>query len=269
MRELSLREMQLAEFGIMVEFDKFCKENNLIYSLAGGTLLGAVRHKGFIPWDDDIDVCMPRPDYERLFRLVSERGGYVADKLKLASDRGPNATLPFLKVLDERIIIETDIGEAFGNLWIDVFPVDGYPENDKKAEKFWRQVRFYRRIVYYNYGTSAQFKGLKKFVRKLFSVFAKAYGCKRAIGKIKRLIDKYPYECSPYIGVVSWGIYGIKERIAPDSFTKIVEVEFEGNKFSAIANWHDYLSGIYGDYIQLPPENKRYTHHIKAYFKED
>ena len=97
MQELTLREIQLAELEILIEFDRICKLHNLKYSLAAGTLLGAIRHKGFIPWDDDIDVCMPRPDYEKFIELF--RSSVNTAKFDMSSDRGAQAPYPFVKML--------------------------------------------------------------------------------------------------------------------------------------------------------------------------
>lgn len=267
MEELSLRETQLAELEILIEFDKFCKENNLKYSLDSGTLLGAIRHKGFIPWDDDIDVSMPRADYEKLYALITEKGGKIAENLELVPDRGENARLPFMKIVDKNIFVKSAIGEAVENLWIDIFPFDGFPADDKKAEKLWKRLAKYKRICLYNYANCSQHKGIKKLVRKLFAVYAKAYGLHRAIRNIDKIAKKYPFGDCERVGMVVWSMIGIRGKVPNDSFEKLVEVEFEGKKFPSIYSWHEYLCGLYGDYMQLPPENQRHTHSFTAYKK--
>ena len=128
-KELSLREIQLTELKILSVFSDFCNEHGLIYSLVGGTLLGAVRHKGFIPWDDDIDVGMPRPDYEKFIEMIEANGDLLNENIKVITDRGKNAILPYLKIVDKRIEISPKCNEKSNNIWIDVFPYDGCPEN--------------------------------------------------------------------------------------------------------------------------------------------
>lgn len=265
MKELTLREMQLAELDILIAFDKICRENGINYTLDGGTLLGAIRHKGFIPWDDDVDISMARPDYEKFYKLVTENKDVLPDNLEFIPDRGENARIPFCKIVDKNFSIVSEIGECCDNLWIDIFPFDGYPKDDKKALAYWKKVRKYRRIVLYNYANCSKKKGLKKIALKLFSVYARAYGAARAIGKIEKLVKKYPYEGAECIGPVRWSLYGIKTRLPADSFESFVSVEFEGKEFMAIEKWETYLKGMYGDYMQLPPEDKRHTHGIKAF----
>lgn len=265
MQTLTLREIQLSELNILTEFDKFCRKNNLHYSLVGGTLLGAVRHKGFIPWDDDIDVAMSRPDYERFIKLFSEKREEFPDCFELTSDRGKDAINPFLKLVDKNITTQSDTGERCNFLWIDIFPIDGYPSTVELTQKMQKKVRWLRRIFSYNY---KNFKKLKGGFRKLFYIYAKIYGGKRAFNKLQALSHKYPYSESQFVGEVAWGFYGIGERLIKSEFEKTVELEFEGHSFQAMSCWEKYLSGIYGDYMQLPPEDKRQSHSFTAYKKE-
>lgn len=269
MKELTLREMQLAELDLLTVFDKICRENGLVYTLVGGTLLGAVRHKGFIPWDDDIDVGLARPYYERFISLVESGEIQLPENLELLPDRGKNGVLPFLKIIDKNIAIHSDGGEPEENLWIDIFPIDGYPKDDKKALKFWKKVFWYRRIVMHNYMSYKGRKGLSGVRARLFTVYAKAYGAKKAVKKINKLIAKYPYESSELVGIVSWGMYGIGERMERTAFEIPTDIEFEGKQLMAMSNRKEYLTGIYGDFMKLPPKDKQVTHGIKAFAREE
>ena len=145
MKRLELSEIKNIELNILKEFDCFCKKHNLTYYLAGGTLLGAVRHKGFIPWDDDIDVCMPRKDY----LIMIERFDGFNSKLKLKSNLKGNFPAPFSKIVDISTKIETKYleDECNQNLWIDVFPVDGLPEDINLVRKIYEKCEFYRQIL--------------------------------------------------------------------------------------------------------------------------
>lgn len=135
MIELNKKEIQNIELNILLEFSKFCNENKLRYYLVGGTLLGAIRHKGFIPWDDDIDVCMPRPDYELFI------SNFHSDNscLKLCCNKFGNLKAPFAKLKDTRTIVVNDIlvndNDIDTNLWIDIFPVDGLPDSECNRKK--------------------------------------------------------------------------------------------------------------------------------------
>lgn len=261
MKELSLRELQFAELEILKYFDNFCRENELKYSLAGGTLLGAVRHKGFIPWDDDIDVCMPRPDYEK---FVSS---FKHESLFITHDRESNAKYPFTKILDKKVMLNHEGFSEVENLWIDVFPVDGLPENDKRLAKIYKKSTFYRKVIGFNQVENFdKYHGRhNKIVAKLIGIFAKIYGYKRAIRNSIKLAQKYDYEKSDFVGAVTWGCYGVGERMVKSEYEKFIEMEFEGYNFFVMGCWDSYLHGIYGDYMQLPPEDKRVTHGIQAF----
>lgn len=265
MKELSLRETQLCELDILVEFDRFCRDNGLKYTLVAGTLLGAVRHRGFIPWDDDIDVGMPRADYERFYQLITEKIKFLPQNLQLIPDRGEGAIYPFIKIVDKRIGVKNVTGEPVKNVWIDVFPLDGYPSDKKKALRFYNKVRKYRRLVLYNYLSGVKHKGIDKLARKLFSCYARIYGHDRALKKLNILSQKYSYDKSDYVGMVSWGSYGIGERFPKSWINEIIDIEFEGKQFLSMKNWDGYLKNIYGNYMELPPEDKRHTHSIEAY----
>lgn len=269
MRQLSKNEIQQCELNILVEFDAFCKENGLTYSLVGGTLLGAVRHKGFIPWDDDIDVGMPRYDYERFMSLVKARDYKLSDKFFVLPDRGRDASLPYAKVIDKTTSVPPEVEAKTESLWIDVFPFDGCPADAKKAKKLFKKAKHYRHIIVYNHFKFSHFKGIKKPLYMLYSIYARTFGLQRAINKLHKLACSCPCKNAERVAGVVWGLYGMGEIISGNSFEQTVELEFEGKCFSAIHNWDEYLTGLYGDYMTPPPENKRQSHKLIAYINEN
>lgn len=269
MQKLTHRETQLAELEILSELDRICKKNNLRYSLAGGTLLGAVRHKGFIPWDDDIDVCMPRPDYEKFKEILSKNSS--SDRFYICSDDDKNAIYPFTKLQDRTIeIVEEGVREV-QNLWLDIFPIDGLPSDDKKLKKIYKKSSLYRKIISFDKLENLKaYRGKhNKVIAFFINSFVKLYGCKRALRNSIKLALKYDYDKSDYVGAITWGCYGIGERMPKCQYEQFSEIEFEGKKFSAMGCRDSYLHGIYGDYMQLPPEDKRATHGITAYRVEN
>lgn len=268
-KQLTLREVQLVELDIMIEFDKFCRSNGLRYSLVGGTLLGAVRHKGFIPWDDDIDVAMPRPDYEKFIGLVAANNNELSDSIEVVLDRGKNANLPYLKIIDKKTSVPPSVNAKVNHLWIDVFPYDGCPNEEIKAKKHLKKAKHYRHIIVYNQFKISHFKGVWKLIYLACSFYAKIYGMRRAIKNLEKLAQKYPFETSPRIVCAVWGLYGKGEIINKDTFENLIEADFENKKFYIMPNYDDYLSGIYGDYMTPPPENKRNSHHVIAYKNND
>ncbi len=268
MKKLNLKEVKLREIEILLEFDKFCKKNKLKYFLAGGTLLGAIRHKGFIPWDDDIDVCMPRKDYEI----------FIKNFLRYKNDLGTNSYLvnnlsaPFAKIIDLNTKVDSkfDKSELNKYLWIDIFPVDGLPENLEEVKKIYAKSNIYRTVLLLTDAKLGEGSTkFRKYTKYILKPLAKIYGRKRCIEKLEKIAKSNPYETSKYVGAVTWGLYGAGERMLKSEFEKSVEVEFEGYKFPAFSCWDSYLRGLYGNYMELPPLEKRKTHNMTVYLKED
>ena len=267
MRQLTLDEIKKIELDMLIKFNDFCQKRNFRYYLSGGTLLGAVRHKGFIPWDDDIDVCMPRIDYERFVKSFYSE----TSRLQVKSNILNNFSAPFAKMVDTYTFVNStysssDIGT---NLWIDIFPIDGLPENIELVKNIYEKCSFFRTILSLNdaklgEGTTT----FRKYSKFLLQPIAKLYGKKHCIDKIERIAKQYSYNESQYVGAITWGLYGVGERMLKADFEKSVEVEFEGYKFPTFSCWDSYLQGLYGDYMQLPPLEKRKTHDMEVYISE-
>ena len=259
-------EIKKIELDILIEFDKYCRKHNLTYFLCYGTLLGAVRHKGFIPWDDDIDVFMPRMDYERFL----DETGYnpINEKLLTVSYKKTKRKNynPFTKIVNKETVAYESWAakKECSGIWIDVFALDGFSDNiniDYKLNKkrlFWRKVLFFSKS---NFITSTNIvKRILKILIKPFTSFAlKRIACR----KIDKLAQRYSFENSSYVGCCQWG-YGIKERLDKSVFNPI-EIEFEGYHFFAPRNYDEYLKALYGNYMELPPEDKRISHSIQAW----
>lgn len=266
MNRLSLEEIKQIELNILLSFKQFCEEQNLRYYLAGGTLLGAIRHKGFIPWDDDIDVCMPRKDYEIFIKEFDKFHDYY--KLKNLS-KG-NFTAPFSKIVDLRTIIinKYNISDIDTNLWIDVFPVDGLPDTLSEIACIYKKCGFYRKVLMLNDAMLGEGKTkIRKYLKYFLKPLARLYGKKRCVDNILKLASQYPYDKHGYVGDIVWGLYGIGECMLKNEFEKIFVVEFEGHTFPTFSCWDSYLRGLYGDYMKLPPKEKRITHDMVAYYK--
>lgn len=271
MKKLELEQVKIYELKILKCFDDFCKCYNLQYFLAGGTLLGAIRHQGFIPWDDDIDVCMPRKDYLKFIGLSSVFENTFSS-LIVKSNILNNLSLPFTKVIDKRTIIDSKYSKDDNNshLWIDIFPVDGLPNSIKQVNTIYSACSMYRTILLLNdarLGVGTTF--IKKYAKYILRPLARIYGKQRCIENIEKIAAQYPYDECKYVGAITWGLYGVGERMLKEEFEKTIEVEFEGYKFPAFSCWDSYLKGLYGDYMQLPPIEKRKTHDMIAYLIEE
>ena len=268
MRRLSLEEIQRIELHMFKVFDKFCRKHHLRYSMAGGTLLGAVRHKGFIPWDDDIDIGMPRPDYDRFVSLMRNRlldGGNIY----LLPEKHPKAAMPYAKLFDKRtytdFIYATDTGSDC--LWIDILPVDGMPEDEKELERHMNRLKRLRFILQLSRakpgsGTTRLKAALKPLTRPFFKLFPTHVWRDLMNGWAR----KYDFDKSRFVGIAVWGLYGTGESVKKNE--ALMEMEFEGNSFLGTVSYDEYLSGIYGDYMTLPPKEKQIAHPAEAYLRD-
>lgn len=265
MKELSLKEIQKIEFDILIHFADFCKKNSLRFYLCGGTLLGAVRHHGFIPWDDDLDVCMPRPDYDKLMNLYGEE----VSNIRLFSWERGNMTAPFakLKRIDTRIVCRTTNSDVDTNLWIDIFPIDGLPNSQEEQKRVYRKAYFLRQflsLTHSRIGTGRTL--LRKVIKCMVRPFACFIGGRRFSKSLEILARRIPYGATSYVGCVTWGLHGVPgEAMRREEFEKKATTEFCGVEMPIMSCWSDYLSGCYGEYMRLPDKKNRQTHQFRAY----
>jgi lipopolysaccharide cholinephosphotransferase len=267
MTQLSLQEIKNTEFQILKAYADFCDKNNLTYFLCGGTLLGAVRHKGFIPWDDDIDVFMPRPDFERFVQLTGFSPIAPEYDTSFYRDTKVVADYPFVKVIDNRtkVIEKTKAEEKCTGIWIDVFPVDGFSDSMFINKLFCIRKLFWKRLCFTFSDDLSKVTDIKKKIGKAIVMpFLKLMGQKRLFNKLDKICRKYDFEKSSNVGCTVWG-YKIKEVIKKSELMPPSKVTFEGIEFNAPSVPAAYLSSLYGDFMQLPPEEKRINHEMLAY----
>jgi len=263
MKKMTNTEIKQEELKILDNFSDFCKKNSLKYYLCGGSLLGAVRHNGFIPWDDDIDLMMPRPDYEKLLKMYPK-----SDKYYIVASELNNFDRPFAKIIDQATIVKSRYKDGDMGLWIDVFPIDGLPDDIETVKYIYKRNDFYRSILKLSNCKLGEGKGLiKKLSKFILKPLANIYGVKKCIKEIEKYAFIYPYEESEYIGVVTNGLYGAGERMIKKEFEIPVDFLFEGRIMPGPSCWDSYLHGIYGEYMTLPPIEKRKTHEMEAYWK--
>lgn len=270
MKKLNLQEIKIIELNILQYFNQFCKKNNLKYYLAGGTLLGAIRHKGFIPWDDDIDVCMNRLDFERLLNEFSHKN--ENENLQICATCFQNSDVPYCKIVAKNTVVVSKFitNQTNNKLWIDIFPVDGLPEDEQTVIKIYQRCKFYRKLLLLCDANLGEGKtNFRKWAKYILKPLANLYGKQRLISKLDYIGKSFSYDSSKFVGIVTWGLYGAGERMLKSEFEKAVEVEFEGCRFPAFSCWDSYLHGLYGDYMQLPPLEKRQTHDMEAYLLEE
>ena len=266
MKTIDSHSHKMILLGIMDKIDSFCRENNIPYFLYGGTLIGAVRHKGFIPWDDDIDVCMLRADYTRFVNsFVDADGRYEV----ICPDNDPKYYLPMVKVIDNKTLVSEHVpgAEPIG-VYLDIFPIDNCPGDYDDACKFARRLKFYRSVVTVkNLALSKRrswFKNLEILVLKALLLYPRS----RAIKKINKIASSYVDREARYVGELTLMPYGEREIFEKEWFSETVELEFENRYYLAPKRFHEVLTKCYGNYMELPPEEKRITHHdFEAWWK--
>lgn len=265
MKELELNELKQVAFDTLKVFDAFCKENNIRYYLAYGTLLGAIRYKKFIPWDDDVDVLVPRDDYKRLLTSFQD-----SEKYKLfAYEKDERFCFPFAKLCDmtTRKIEILPTKDLELGVDIDIFPLDAWNSDYDKAKK--EATKIQRDMFWLNASKldSPPAKNPIKWVAWGGIIIAgKLFGSKYFTRKIVEKSITPPCDGATYMGSKSWCVYGAKGIIPAEAFANAVEIEFEGEMFPAPVGYDTYLTCLYGDYLPEPPVEKRKTHHtFKAY----
>ena len=274
MREMTLDEIKRCSFEALVYFDKVCRDNNLQYFLCAGTMLGSVRHQGFIPWDDDIDVMMPREDFERLLDVWPGNERY--DLLNHKNTR--NLPYAYSKLIDKRTVKIEPIRKSCRLIGvdIDVFPIDSLPDDEKEAEAFYEEIRIIQRKLHRHISQFGKESGFFMTVKHNISVFLVRLGeavsgnsVDKITGQFDALAQKYNSAPTSYCGITAIAHYGVKEWNPKTNYSHPVPVEFEGGEFPAPCGYEDYLTRLYGkDYMQLPPEEARITHHTyRAYWK--
>lgn len=267
MKEIKIEELKAIQVNILKNVDAFCKEHNINYFLAYGSLLGAVRHKGYIPWDDDIDIIMLREDYDRF--LSEFPHGESSEYNVRAGDYG-NFPYTYAKIEDSRtIMVETTnyIDELGVN--IDLFPYDNIPDDKELGNAFIKRISHLNMIYGLKRTKLTAHRSFLKNCALLICHMALFFiSNKRLIRRIIKESQRYKSQSTNYCGNLCMNHYGFKEYHPKSLFCKATEVSFEGYSFRSPADYDAYLTSIYGDYMKLPPEEKQVTHHsFNAYWK--
>ena len=264
---LTLEETQQALLHLLKTFDEICLAHDLRYSICYGTLIGAVRHKGFIPWDNDVDVVMPRPDYERMLRHPEWFGNLLVGSRQTSAIEG--YFLPFAKVYDLRWSVQEAVftGRYEEYLWLDVFPFDAVSDDDAEVEAFLnRQRKLYKRgkwsVENVNAVTRSPVKRIIKNV--LFPLHRAVFPYDKVYERMEQNAKKYSWGSTNRVGIVVWGPLPAV-WLTPGDFDRLERIEFAGHQFMAFQQRDKYLRDYYGDYMTLPPVNKRLVHNYKIW----
>ena len=261
-----LQEIELENLRMLMEI---CEKNHLRYYLIGGSLLGAMRHRGFIPWDDDIDVGLPRPDYNRFVQIAKDYLPAHMDIKTMTSD--PNYKCYFTRLINNKKKIYWDHGQytAVIGVWMDVFPLDGLPENPllRKMQVF--RVKLNKALYKFTQidyvSTNRTNRPLSERVLIRFAQLTRIgrlMNADRRLEKLDQALQRYDYDASAYAWNFS-GCYGKREIVPHIQLGGSRTAEFEGMQVSIPEAAEDYLTSIYGDYMKLPPEDQRRSHEVR------
>ncbi len=254
---------QAITFDMLCEFDKLCKKEGYAYSLAGGTLLGAIRHKDLIPWDDDIDLFMLRDDYESFLEKYAGKS-FCNPYYKIISiDHGLDGQA-FSRMIDTRTYTTSKQSLTMRNLWIDILPVDEVPDDLVKREHFQKEMfRLRKWRLLFNLPPWSGKTLLIKLKKTPIGIIARWLGLNNKVcKKITKTAQKYRgAENAHEVGeIVAQAI--IKGTMSKETFAQSVEVELRGKMFPAMPDYNHYLTGQFNDYLELPPEKQRTAHKL-------
>ena len=254
------------DMEIVKEVLRICEKHGLNYYMLGGTMLGAIRHKGFIPWDDDIDLGMPRDDYERFLEIAPQE---LAEHLKVVNYRNdPNYMYYITRILDtETTVIEERIGNdnKYTHASIDIFPIDGTPNNKLLRKIYYFRVMYHRALMSLCYKDSIDRKRKRSKKEKILLWVMEHIPVNKLTTpykqkcKIDKLLRKQKVQGSKYIGNIM-GAYRTREIVPAEYYGEGAMYPFEDMQLRGLSMYEEYLTHTYGDYMQLPPEDSRKTH---------
>ncbi len=260
MNDNELKKLQSVEFDILKMIDAYCKKFNIQYSLYAGTALGAVRHKGFIPWDDDVDIAMTREEFNQFCHLWKKHpvAGYTLSCLQYDDF----CAVCHAKVhKDGTVLLSKGDIESIGHhgIWLDIFPLDKVGDRKNQKAVFRKATEL---VLIARANTRSTLDSLqKKTARKLTALIPKSVRRKRIRKILRWLAENNKHLVSNYKIVSLSAIYAFQYRFPEEMTKKIEQIEFNGHKFDIYSEYDQMLSIMYGDYMKLPPEHERVCTH--------
>lgn len=269
MEELTLKEIQFETLKIMNVIHSICQKENLRYSLFYGTLLGAIRHKGFIPWDDDLDIVMPRSDYNKLAEYFKNHAEELLPFKWFSYETVPNYPYMIARVCNTEFRMEAENEKDYGcGTFVDIYPLDGAGNGNHNL--FYNKAWFFSSM----YFTKSRIKyvipkGFVKQVVKGFSyLLSKIFSFEFIRKKLLKFANKYSYEQSDFVASITWLVDGKKNVFRKSFFDELQLHDFEDTQFLIPKEYDSILKTRYGNYMQLPPESERIGHHFYKIFRK-
>lgn len=274
MKELTIQENQQAALEIIKKVAKICEQEHLRYWLAYGTLIGAIRHNGFIPWDDDVDIMMPREDHDRLLAWFAAHPDVYPELQAFSADGNPEYPYMISRISDRRYVLDVDNEKGYGmGTFIDVYPMDGCGNDYDKAMALAKKGNRLSSLCYQS--TREHFEmgltksPLKKLIKYPAYLGAKLMGKNFWMNRLRGLIRVYDYDSSDYACCTVWCSNPGKDFYKRELFDELISHPYEDGEFLIPARYDELLRLTYGDYMQLPPEEDRVGHHFYRTYRRD
>ncbi len=257
-----LSELQKRLLPLLAWYHDFCLKNNLRYYLLGGTMLGAARHQGFIPWDDDIDVGMPRDDYERFLKLTKQKrfGDFVVEGI---DTENTDFFYGYSKIYDTKsTLIENTRYRIKRGIYIDLFPLDGVADTKDEIMKFYKPIlRRYRLLLARTCAIRQERKRYKNLaIRAARLIPDRMLDNKKLMYSIDTMCKQRSFEKKLYVGNL-YGNWGEREIVKKTVMGMPTLYHFENLVVCGVSDYNSYLSRLYGNWRELPPKEKQVTHH--------
>lgn len=261
MKKISSKEEKKILLDILIYLDKVCRDNDINYTLYAGTLIGAARHKGFIPWDDDVDVAMLWEDYKKFIQLpeLKQNKNFVLHEPFSEKRFKERYYYPYAKLEDSKTIVYTDKVDKSG-IFIDVFPLFSFPNEELESRKISRKMSKLHWRVLVN--ATRYSNPIKKLCR-----FLLALRYKRSRDKMIQIATS-PRDSGDYVGDFFGQNDSFNYKFEKEIFNEYVELPFEGKDFKVVKDYDKILRTMYGNWEVVPPKEKRVTHNLKAYKKD-
>lgn len=262
------RRLQMMELDIFKKVIEICNKYNLRYFALDGTLLGAIRHQGFIPWDDDIDIGMPRDDYEKFLHIASKELPQYLKVSKYTDHKRPIIYFTQIYNINTKLLNKSSKKVRETNVWIDIFPIDGMPNNNILRKIHSLKLLFIRMLIQFSVFDENvhSYRKNRPLHEKILIKFCQVTNIGKSFDSLKLmknadvLLRKYEYNKSNYI-VDFFSAYKFKEMFPKYYYGEGIQVPFEDITINVPVKHRDVLSQIYGDYMKLPSEQDKYTQH--------
>lgn len=273
MESLTLKEIQNETLKLLLIFDSICKKINVQYFLMWGSLIGVIRHKGFIPWDDDLDVMMKRKDFDKLIKYLNS---HDLGNIKLASrENTKNYEYNIPRIYNSNFIYKTTLKnqkEIELGIFIDIYPLDNYGNSKKNVNIIYKKIHKYKRNYYIYIGNFHNEKQPKKFLmsiqHKLLNWIYQDNYCKKIENKTQAILKKYTSDNDRYVGVATWDSNIKPYYFKKELFNEIIYQDFENIVVPIPKQFDEILKSTYGDYMQYPPKDLQKPSHNYMIFKK-